>query len=136
MGLILAFILRKQIDLNIGQTGAFTQVIMPYQAVEVEGGTRADIYLKIGYFRYRAECITHFAGHAGGLLQRCAVRGVNDHLQFILVVERQHLDRHRLEVDQRAGEQQQHDDRCQEAVPELFFMDQSPHPATVKSRHL
>jgi len=132
MRLVLPLFLPQEINLDISQIAPFAQVVVPHQAVEVERGTGADIHLEIGHFGHSPQGVTHCAGDAGGLFQRSSIRSIDDHLQLVLVVEGEHLDRHGLEEDQRAGEQQQDHNPGQEAVAQLFLMNKPPHPFPVK----
>jgi hypothetical protein len=63
-----AVVFGQQVDLEVGDQRPGAQKVVPHQAVEVEGGRRADIDLNIGDLGYRAYGLGQGAGDTGGLL--------------------------------------------------------------------
>ena len=95
----------QQHDLNIGFPGILTQIVMPYHAIEIERRSRAHIGLQRGHFGQFSQRFGQLAGHIGRL-QHCGALGqVDDHIEFGLVVERQHLHGDRLRIEHRTGEE-------------------------------
>ena len=107
---------------------------MPHQPVEVVRARGARIHLVVGHLRLLAEVLPQLLRHARRLLQRGAVRHVDDHLELALVVEGQHLDLDQLERHQRAGEQQEHNHAAEEYPAPLSVGDQRVHDPAIQPR--
>ena len=105
---------RRQIEMQFAELGRFAHVIVPHQAVEVERRRRAGIGLDRAHLRHLARDVGDGEQRALGVLQRGALRQIDHHRHFRLVVERQQLHRHALGVEQHAHGHRRHADADEE----------------------
>jgi len=103
-----------EIDLQIADVATAAEVILSDKSVEIDRCRGSGKRLVVGDFGHRRQIGAQLMQHRGGALQRRAGRHVDDHLEFRLVVERQHLHDHQLERRQREGD----DDQCRDAEPQ------------------
>ena len=132
MTLRLALMLADEVHLNVRDTGATAHEVVTHQAVEIVGRGDTGIDLVVGDFRLRADRRRHLPRHGSGLLQRSALRHVQDDLKLALVVKRQHLHLHPAEADRRHGPKQQHRDAHEEHPAPAGVMNQRAHHAAVQ----
>ena len=97
-----AFALRRQIDREIAHLRLRAQIIVAHEAVEVERRRRPGIGLDRGQLRQVLQPVGRRLQHAVRLLERRALRQIDDDLDLRLVVERQQLHRDVLGDEQRA----------------------------------
>jgi len=89
-----AELLADEVHLDVGDVRAAPQVVMAHETVEIERRRRARVHLVIAHFGFRADRGRHLAGDPRRLLERGAFGGIDDDLEFRLVVEREHLHLH------------------------------------------
>ena len=118
MALFAAVVLVDQVHLDVADLAAATQVVLPNQAVEVDGCGRAGIGLVVGDLRQGGQMSAQLAQHRSRPLQRRSRRHVEHHLELRLVVEGQHLQLHPAQHRQcdGHGDQRQHTQTEQRAV--------------------
>ena len=85
--LVRALLLRHEVHLDVGDVGAAAQVIVAHEAVEIERRRRTGVNLPVAHLGVLAERGGHLLRDARRLLQRRALRSVDDHLELRLVVE-------------------------------------------------
>ncbi len=105
MALALALGLVDEVDLDVADVGAAAQVVLAHQAVEVDRRGRAGVDLVVGHLGQLGKGLRHVVEHLRRVLDRRAFRHVQHHLEFRLVVERQHLHDDDLQDDEAEGEQ-------------------------------
>ena len=134
VALVRALVLADEIDLQVGDIGPAAHEVVPHESVEIEGRGGAGIDLDVADLGLAANSGGHFAGNAGGLLQRGALGRVDHDLELRLVVEGQHLDLHRPEADQAyRGEQQAHNGREEDPAP-AGMVEQRLHHLVIEAR--
>ena len=118
VALLLALRFVEQVDLDVAHFATGAQVVLAHQAVEVDGRGGAGVGLEVLDLGHRRQMTPQRLQHGGSPLQRRAHRHVDHHLQFALVVERQHLqdDRAKDGQQQRNGDQQRHRQAQQRAI--------------------
>ena len=92
------------------------QEVVPHQAVEIERRRGAGIGLHRHHFGHLAGYRRGGLQHAGGAFEAGPLGQVHHQLDLALVVEGQQLDRDRLEIEHRAGQQRGHPHGDQEAL--------------------
>jgi hypothetical protein len=110
---------REQVDAHVGQVRGLAQVVFAHEPVEVHRRAVADGGDEVDDFGDGLEVGFDFAHGGVGGLQRGALGHVHDDLQLVLVVERQHLERHAPGGGQEDGEPEQarHDQHQEVAAP-------------------
>ena len=108
MALAVALVLVDQVDLQVADIGAAAQVVLAHQAVEGDRRGGAGIALEVSALRAPWPRHAPVLQQRVGGLQRAAFGHVDHDLEFGLVVERQHLQDHRLDHHQAGGGQHQH----------------------------
>ena len=121
---VLAFALIEQHDLDVALPGLAAQIVVAHQSIEVERRSGANVGLQGGDLRQLTKGVGETSGDIGGDRKRRPLRQVDHHVEFRLVVEGQHLHRHRLGVEHRAGEQEGHDDAGQQHPSERSTADE------------
>ena len=81
-------VLVEQLYLDVALPGLAAQIVVPYQAIEVEGRGGADIGLQIGDLGDVADGLHRLVGEVGRYRQRGALGEVDDDIELGLVVER------------------------------------------------
>ena len=79
---------------------------MPHHAIEIEGPRRTHVDLNRGHFRHFTNQVGDLVGPVGCFSQGSPFRHVDHHGKLGLIVQRQHLDRHDLEIEHGAGQQE------------------------------
>lgn len=110
----LALVLVEEHDLDIPFPSPSSQVVVAHHAVEVEGGYGSDIGLQRRNLGYLAQGLGQAPGHVRRDRQGRPLRQVNHDVELGLVVEGQHLHRHRLGVEHGAGKSEGQDDKAQQ----------------------
>ena len=95
VALVRALALSHEVDLNVSNVRASAHIIVPYEAIKIEGGRSAGVNLDVTNRRVRPDGHDHFSRDPGGLLKRGALRRFEHDLKLRFVVEWQHLDCHR-----------------------------------------
>ena len=90
-----------QIHLKVARFSTATQIVLPYQPVEIDRAGRTGIRLPVMNFLNAVQVFADFTQHLCGFFNRGADRHVEDDLKFALVVERQHFQHHQLHQCQR-----------------------------------
>ena len=90
----------QEIDLDIGDMLAASQEIVSHQAVEIERRGRAGVDLVINDLRFLADRQGNLAGGLDCLFQREAFGHIENDLELVFVVERQHLHLHPVDSQQ------------------------------------
>ena len=123
----------QQVDADVAGVRALAQVVMPDQPVEIDRRADADRRGEIDHFRLGAEVFLDLLRDAVGGFQRRRFRHVDDDLELVLVVERQHLQRNQAGRGQHDGEDEQtaHDQQHGDAL--FARIDQRAHDAVVDS---
>ena len=111
MALQLAVLLARQVDPHLGHVVALAQVVVPHQAVEVHRRGQPDVAGVVGHLGHAGQVGLELADGGVGAFQRGALVEVQHQQQLVLVVERQHLQRHAAHGGQahRPDGQQAHD---------------------------
>ena len=91
MALHAALLGRQQVHLDVGLIRLAAHVVVAHQSVEVIRPGCSGVRLVVQHVRLPSEFISQRLGHARRLLKGSAVGHVDDHLEFALVIERQHL---------------------------------------------
>ena len=101
-----ALVLVGELDLDLGLPGLGAQVVVPDHPVEVEGAGRPGIDLDGRHLgqgpQYARQAIDQVGGHRQGR----PLGQVDHHRELRLVVQRHHLHRHPLEIEEGAGEEE------------------------------
>ena len=107
MALVAAIGFTHQVNLDVPQLSACTQVVLAHQAVEVDGRSGADIGLVMRDLGHRGQVTTQLAHDGRCFFQRRACGHVHHHLELRLVVKGQHLEHDQTgrRQDQRQGNQ-------------------------------
>ncbi len=114
VALRLAFVFRHEVDLQIRHVRATPHEVVAHEAVEIERRRDAGVNFVIRHLWFGADGGGDFPRGLRGAFQRTAFRHVQDDLKFALVVERQHFHLHPADINQRHGDEQQHDERRRE----------------------
>jgi hypothetical protein len=99
-----ALLAGQEVDADVGQVRALAQVVVAHEAIEVHGRALADGGGEIDDLGDGLEVLLDFADDGIGGFERGAFGQVDDDLQLVLVVERQHLQRHAAGEGQEDGE--------------------------------
>ena len=107
MALVAAIGFTHQVNLDVPQLSACTQVVLAHQAVEVDGRSGADIGLVMRDLGHGGQVTTQLAHDGRCFFQRRACGHVHHHLELRLVVKGQHLEHDQTgrRQDQRQGNQ-------------------------------
>ena len=119
VALVAAVLLVHQIDLHIALFGIGAQVILAHQTIEGNRRCRAGIGLQVQHFRLPGQIGTQLMQGSRGVFKRRAGRHFDHHLEFALVVKRQHFQHDPLHQRQTDREQQRQQNAC-EQQPALF----------------
>jgi hypothetical protein len=123
----------QQIHLDVSLIRLLSQKIVADEAVEVEWAGTSGVDLVIRNFGLADKILCQRLSDARGLLQRSSVGHVDDHLELAFVIERQHLDEHQAERDQRAGDEEQQDHRSQKGPAIARVFDEPAHQAPIQA---
>src|SRR5581483_1465962 len=110
------------------------QEVMSNQPVEVIGTGGAAVYLVVADFRLLTEILAKRLRHSGGLLQRRAIRHIDDDLKLALIVEGEHFHAHPLQRNEcnRCEQQEYHTEEEHPATPAIG--DERVHHAAIQTR--
>ena len=114
VALVFTLLGRKEIDLNISLIRHAPHVVVAHKPVEVVRTGSAGVELVIENIRLTRKFVSKQLGYGQGLLQRRAVRHIDNHLQFAFVVERKHLHANQSQGDKHDRNQQKREDRGEE----------------------
>ena len=115
MALLPAVFLACQIDSHLGHVVPLTEIIMPHQAVEIHGRGQADVTGVVGHLGHFGQVRLEVAYRRVRSFQRRSLVEVEHQQQFVLVVERQHFQRHAPHRGQSHCPERQQDHDEQEA---------------------
>ncbi len=122
-----AVLLAGQVDSQLGHVVALPQVVVPHQTVEVHGGSQPDVARVIDHLGYACQVRFKVARRRVAAFERRAFVEIQDEQQFILIVERQHLERHAPQGSKTHGSKRQHDYAQQEGPGDQSRMQQWRH---------
>ncbi len=131
MALHVALLCREQVHLDVGLIRLVAHVVVAHQPVEVIRAGCPSVSLVVQHVRLPRQLFAQCLGHARRLFQRCAIGHIDDHLQFALVVERQHLDANQSEGHQRHRDQKQHHHSNEKQDAIACGLDQRRHDAAI-----
>ena len=87
-------LLARQIDPHLGHVVALAEIVVPHQPVEIHRRGQPDVAGVVGDLGHAGQVRLELAHGGVGAFQRRALVEVEHQQQFVLVVERQHLQRH------------------------------------------
>ena len=132
MRLAITLALGEQVHLHIGHVGAAAHEVVAHESVEVERGRRAGVHLRAHHFRHRAEIRRNLRRRAVRRFERCSFGEVEHHLEFTLVVEREHLHLYGLDAHESDTTQQHRHHHPVERNARALVLDQRRHDAVVQ----
>ena len=102
----LAMVFVEQLNLHFRLPGLLAQIVMAHHAIEVERFGGAHIHLHRCHFREFPHQVGYLIGTVGRFGQCGALRHVQHHGVFRLIVQRQHFHHHQFEIEQGAHDQE------------------------------
>ena len=129
-----ALVLREEVDLDVGHSGAAAQEVVADEAVEIIRRSGAGVDLVVAHLGFGADGGGDFAGGAGVLLEGGALGEVQDDLELRLVVEGEHLDLHRVDPDQAHRADRGGGDNEEEGPAPGAVREERAHEALVETR--
>ena len=97
-----ALIFVQQVELDLGLPRLLAQVVVTHHAIEVERACGADVNLRVHYLGHLPQAVGNAVRHVRSDRQRRALGHVQHHRELGFVVQRQHLHRHPLGVEEGA----------------------------------
>jgi len=134
VALVRTLALAHEVDLHVGHGRAAAQEVVAHESVEIKRRGGAGVDLHVAHLGLAADGVGHLAGDAGGVFERGALGRVEHDLELRLVVEGQHLDLHRADQHEAAGEREQADDAAEKRPAHARPVEQRLHHAVIEAR--